>query len=36
MNSFKTLVDWLLGKGLTLSYTIRFGGGKKRRPQEKK
>jgi len=36
MNSLKTLVDWLLGKGLMLSYTIRFGGGKKRRAGERK
>jgi len=31
MNSLKALIDFILGKGLTLSYTIRFGGGRKRR-----
>jgi hypothetical protein len=26
----KTLLAWVLGKGITLSYTIRFGGGKRK------
>ena len=27
---FKTLLFWILGKGIRLSYTIRFGGGKRK------
>ena len=32
---FKTIVTWILGKGIRLSYTIRFGGGK-RNPEKPK
>jgi hypothetical protein len=33
---FKTLVSWILGKGIRLSYTIRFGGGRRRKFETKK
>jgi len=36
MNPLKALINFILGKGFTLSYTFRFGGGRKPRPQEKK
>lgn len=26
----KTLLTWILGKGVGFSYTIRFGGGKRK------
>jgi hypothetical protein len=32
----KALLNWLLGKGITLSYTFRFGGGKRRFDRDKK
>jgi len=32
----KTLVSWILGKGIRLSYTIRFGGGRRRKFETKK
>ena len=32
----KTLVSWILGKGIRLSYTIRFGGGRRRKLETKK
>jgi hypothetical protein len=33
MSWLKTLLGLLLGKGIKLSYTVRFGGGKKRWPK---
>ena len=31
----KTLLTWILSKGIRLSYTIRFGGGKRKLENKK-
>ncbi len=32
----KTLLAWILGRGIRLGYTIRFGGGRRRKFETKK